>query len=68
MAEPSGTADDDRLLTPGEVRAMWRISSVTLCRWKAAGLVHPVRTPGGSFRYRASEMAALMRQQDGGAP
>lgn len=37
------------------------VSVSTLYRYEEAGLLSPVRTPGGHRRYRASEIDALMQ-------
>jgi excisionase family DNA binding protein len=44
----------DRLLTPGEVAAMFRVDPKTVTRWAAAGLIASIRTPGGHRRFRES--------------
>lgn len=48
----------DRLLTPGEVAAMFRVSSKTVTRWARAGKIPAVRTLGGHRRFRESEILA----------
>jgi excisionase family DNA binding protein len=50
----------DRLLTPGEVAALFRVDPKTVARWGAAGRIGSVRTPGGHRRYRESEVRALL--------
>ena len=50
----------DRLLTPGEVAAMFRVDPKTVTRWAAAGRIGSIRTPGGHRRFRESEVRALM--------
>lgn len=57
------TAVDDtghRLLTPGEVAALFRVDPKTVSRWAAAGRVTSIRTPGGHRRFRESEIRALL--------
>lgn len=51
---------EDRLLTPGEVAALFRVDSKTVSRWAAAGKIRCVRTPGGHRRFRESEVRALL--------
>ena len=54
----------DRLLTPGEVAALFRVDPKTVTRWAAAGRISSIRTPGGHRRFRESEVRALL---EGGA-
>jgi len=42
----------DRLLTPGEVAALFRVDPKTVTRWAASGRISSIRTPGGHRRYR----------------
>lgn len=51
----------ERLLTPGEVAALFRVDPKTVTRWAAAGRISSIRTPGGHRRFRASEVHALLR-------
>ena len=55
----------DRLLTPGEVAALFRVDPKTVTRWAAAGRIGSIRTPGGHRRFRESEVRALLA---GGVP
>lgn len=50
----------DRLLTPGEVAALFRVDPKTVTRWAAAGRISSIRTPGGHRRFRESEVRALL--------
>ncbi len=52
--------DNERLLTPGEVADMFRVSPKTVARWASAGKITAVRTLGGHRRYRESEALALL--------
>jgi len=52
--------DQGRLLTPGEVAAMFRVDPKTVTRWAAAGRIGSIRTPGGHRRFRESEVRALL--------
>lgn len=58
-SEPEGFAE--RLLTPAEVGAMFRVDSKTVTRWANAGRIASIRTPGGHRRFRESEVRALLR-------
>jgi len=55
----------DRLLTPREVAAMFRVDPKTVTRWAQAGKLQYVRTLGGHRRYRAADVEALLA---GGEP
>lgn len=57
----------DRLLTPGEVAALFRVDPKTVTRWAAAGRIGSIRTPGGHRRFRESEVRALLAGESGGA-
>jgi excisionase family DNA binding protein len=50
----------DRLLTPGEVAALFRVDPKTVSRWAAAGRIGSIRTLGGHRRFRESEVRALL--------
>jgi excisionase family DNA binding protein len=52
--------DHDRLLTPAEVAAMFRVDPKTVTRWAKAGKLTSIRTLGGHRRYRATEVEALL--------
>jgi len=57
----------DRLLTPGEVAALFRVDPKTVTRWAAAGRIGSIRTPGGHRRFRESEVRALLAGEAGAA-
>lgn len=48
------------LLKPGEVIAALRISRSTLVRWVADGKLEPIRLGDKTFRYRRSDVDALL--------
>ncbi len=52
----------ERLLTPGEVAALFRVDPKTATRWAPAGRTHSIRTPGGHRRFLESEVRALLQQ------
>jgi len=54
----------DRLLTPGEVAALFRVDPKTVTRWAASGRISSIRTPGGHRRYREVEIRALLGIDD----
>ncbi|MPZ64799.1 MAG: BldC family transcriptional regulator [Pseudonocardiaceae bacterium] len=66
MAEGSPTATGngsdhaERLLTPGEVAALFRVDPKTVTRWASAGRIGSIRTPGGHRRFRETEVRTLL--------
>lgn len=60
----SAQSGRDRLLTPGEVAALFRVDPKTVTRWAAAGRIGSIRTPGGHRRFRESEVRALLAGAD----
>lgn len=57
----------ERLLTPREVAAMFRVDTKTVTRWAAAGRIECVRTPGGHRRFRESVVQELLSASVEGA-
>jgi excisionase family DNA binding protein len=53
--------NNERLLTPGEVAALFRVDPKTVTRWAASGRITSIRTPGGHRRFRETEVRALLR-------
>lgn len=62
MNRPDGLPDDDALLTPSEVAAMFRVNPKTVTRWARAGKISAIRTLGGHRRFRASEIRQFLAQ------
>ncbi|MGD9527214.1 BldC family transcriptional regulator [Pseudonocardia sp.] len=63
------TAPGDRLLTPGEVAALFGVDPRTVARWATSGRIGALRTPGGHRRYRESDVRRLLgRPTDPPAP
>lgn len=56
----AGPLARDRLLTPGEVAALFRVDAKAVTRWAAAGRIRSIRTPGGQHRFAESEVLALL--------
>ncbi len=52
----------ERLLTPAEVAALFRVDPKTVTRWAVAGRLASIRTLGGHRRYRESEVQALIEE------
>jgi excisionase family DNA binding protein len=50
----------EKLLTPAEVAARFRVDPKTVTRWAKAGKLSSIRTLGGHRRYRATEIEALL--------
>ena len=54
------SANAERLLTPGEVAALFRVDPKTVTRWASAGRIGSIRTPGGHRRFRESEEREML--------
>ena len=59
--------DQDALLTPSEVAAMFRVNPKTVTRWARAGKISAIRTLGGHRRFRAAEIRRFLEQVEEGA-
>jgi excisionase family DNA binding protein len=53
--------DADKLLTPAEVAALWKVDPKTVLRWAKAGKLTEIRTLGGHRRFKETEVRALLR-------
>lgn len=51
---------DDKLLTPAEVAAKFRVDPKTVTRWAKAQRLTSIRTPGGHHRFSENEVNALL--------
>ncbi|MGH2678420.1 MAG: BldC family transcriptional regulator [Actinomycetota bacterium] len=58
-SSPNG---DERLLTPAEVAALFRVDPKTVTRWAKAGKLSSIRTLGGHRRYWETEVRRLLDQ------
>lgn len=56
MASHDDLEAPERLLTPSEVAALFRVNPKTVTRWARAGKLNAIRTLGGHRRFRASEI------------
>lgn len=56
--------EEDALLTPSEVAAMFRVNPKTVTRWARAGKISAIRTLGGHRRFRASEIRQFLAQTE----
>jgi excisionase family DNA binding protein len=64
-SEGRALADDlldgrERLLTPGQLAALFGVDPKTVTRWVAAGRIGSLKTPGGHHRFRESEVYMLL--------
>ena len=55
---------DEHLLTPAEVAAIFRVDPKTVTRWAKTGKLTSIRTLGGHRRYLESEVRRLMGVPD----
>ena len=53
--------DTQKLLTPAEVAALFRVDPKTVTRWAKAGKLSSIRTLGGHRRYWEAEVRALLQ-------
>ena len=62
-------SNQEVLLTPAEVAALFRVDPKTVTRWAKAGKLTAIRTLGGHRRYRQSEVLGLLKanQNSGGS-
>ena len=54
------SANAERLLTPGEVAALFRVDPKTVTRWASAGRIVSIRPRGGHRRFRESEVREML--------
>jgi excisionase family DNA binding protein len=59
------TQTEDRLLTPSEVAALFRVDPKTVTRWAQQGKLHSIRTLGGHRRYSEAEIQAFLADSQG---
>ena len=57
--------EQEVLLTPAEVAALFRVDPKTVTRWAKAGKLTSIRTLGGHRRYKDSEVKALLNTVTG---
>ena len=51
---------DEKLMTPAEVAAVFRVDIKTVTRWARRGDLASIRTPGGHRRFRESDVGVLL--------
>jgi excisionase family DNA binding protein len=54
--------EPEKLLTPSEVAAIFRVDPKTVTRWAKVGKLSSIRTLGGHRRFRQEEVQALLAQ------
>ena len=54
------SSEQEVLLTPSEVAALFRVDPKTVTRWAKAGKLTAIKTLGGHRRYKESEVKALL--------
>lgn len=59
--------ENEQLLTPSEVAAMFRVNPKTVTRWARAGKISAIRTLGGHRRFKASEIKKFLADVEEGA-
>ena len=59
---------ENRLLTPSEVAAMFRVDPKTVTRWAQQGKLPSIRTLGGHRRYSESEVRGFLNRLAGRQP
>jgi excisionase family DNA binding protein len=52
--------EPDKLLTPSEVAAIFRVDPKTVTRWAKVGKLSSIRTLGGHRRFREEEVQMLL--------
>ncbi len=52
--------DTEKLLTPSEVAAIFRVDPKTVTRWAKVGKLSSIRTLGGHRRFREAEVRMLL--------
>lgn len=62
MEPTPDSAEPEKLLTPAEVAAMFRVNPKTVTRWARAGKISAIRTLGGHRRFRKSEIDARLKE------
>lgn len=54
--------DTEKLLTPSEVAAIFRVDPKTVTRWAKVGKLSSIRTLGGHRRFREDEVRSLLAE------
>lgn len=67
MATVSTQKSGEKLLTPAEVAALFRVDPKTVTRWAKAGKLSSIRTLGGHRRYWENEVRGLLDRSGSGS-
>lgn len=54
--------EPEKLLTPSEVAAIFRVDPKTVTRWAKVGKLSSIRTLGGHRRFRETEVKELLAE------
>ena len=54
--------EPEKLLTPSEVAAIFRVDPKTVTRWAKVGKLSSIRTLGGHRRFKESEVRDLLAE------
>lgn len=57
-------AEEDALLTPGEVARLFKVNPKTVTRWAKTGKIASIKTPGGHKRFRKSDVAKFLESEE----
>lgn len=52
--------ENERLMTPAEVAASFKVNPKTVTRWAKLGKLRAIRTPGGHRRFSAAQVKELL--------
>lgn len=53
----------EQLLTSSEVCDYFKIAAATLGRWRQAGKIIALKTPGGKLRFRESDVQKVLEEE-----
>jgi len=57
-------AENDELMTPGEVAKLFKVDPKTVTRWAHSGRLASVTTPGGHKRFWKSNIYKLLETEE----
>lgn len=60
MAKKAFAYEDDELLLPSEVAALFKVDPKTVARWANGGKIPCIRTPGGQRRIRFGDVKEFL--------
>ena len=58
--------EPEKLLTPSEVAAIFRVDPKTVTRWAKVGKLSSIRTLGGHRRFKLSEIQRCLEEMEAG--